>query len=221
MLTVLFSWIIAFTIAITVHEAAHAYVADKLGDPTPKLMGRLSLNPFVHYDKVGTSLLLFLVFLRVVTQNPAIIPFGWAKPVQFDPFNLRNPRRDSALISLAGPLSNLLVATILSLIVRLVQNPFSNFFVLANYLIPIILLNVILAIFNLIPIHPLDGGKILVGLLPEKDASEVDIFLHKYGMIMLFFLIFPTFSGVSPMTSLITPTISFVLRILLPGSLII
>ena len=212
----LLAWILAFIIAITVHEAAHAYMADRLGDPTAKLMGRLSLNPIVHYDKVGTTLLVFTTALTFLGLAP--FPFGWAKPVQFDPYNLRNPRRDSALISLAGPGTNLLVAFILSLVVRLAQNPFSPFFALAGFLVPIILLNVVLAIFNLIPIHPLDGGKILVGLLPEKEAHDVDIFLRRYGMILLFLMIFPTFGGVSPISALVGPAVGFVLRLLLPGA---
>lgn len=213
------AWIIAFIVAITVHEAAHAYMADRLGDPTPKLMGRLSLNPIVHYDPIGTTLLLFLVLLRAL--GAPVIPFGWAKPVQFDPYNLQNPRRDSALISLAGPVSNLLLAGILAILVHLAQNPLSSLFALASLLVPVILLNVVLAIFNLIPVHPLDGGKILVGLLPAKDADEVDLFLKRYGTIILFLLIFPTFGGTSPISALMNPIVTFVLRLLLPGTPIV
>src|SRR3990172_2230938 len=111
MITVLF-WILAFVVAITVHEAAHALVADRLGDPTPRLQGRLSLNPLVHYDPVGTTLLLVLVIMRAL--GAPVIPFGWAKPVGFDPYNLRHPRRDTALISFAGPAANLALAALLS-----------------------------------------------------------------------------------------------------------
>lgn len=201
-------WILAFAVAITVHEAAHAWMADRLGDPTPRLQGRLSLNPLVHYDPIGTTLLLVLVFLRAI--GLPVIPFGWAKPVQFDPYNLKNPRRDAALISFAGPLANLTLATILSLIARLTFSPV--------LFLPFVLLNVALAIFNLIPIHPLDGGKILVGLIPKDSAEEVDHFLRQYGMILLFLLIFPTFGGVSPISLVISPAIGFILGILLPGT---
>ncbi|KKQ43188.1 MAG: Peptidase M50 [Microgenomates group bacterium GW2011_GWC1_37_8] len=201
------AWILAFVIAITIHEASHAFASDRLGDPTARLMGRLSLNPLVHYDPIGTTLLLVLVFLRAL--GFPVIPFGWAKPVQFDPFNLKNPRRDSALISLAGPASNLLLATILSLILRLYGG--------ATLFIPIITLNVLLAIFNLVPIHPLDGGKIFIGLLPDQQAREADFFLQRYGMIILFFLIFPTFNGTSPLFAVISPLINLVLSFLLPG----
>ena len=189
-------WLIAFTFAITVHEAAHAWMSDRLGDPTARLAGRISLNPLVHYDRVGTTLLFILVILRAL--GAPVIPFGWAKPVRFDPYNLKNPRRDSALISLAGPASNLVIAVILSIIVRLTLFPFSPLSFAANLLTPTIVLSVILAIFNLIPIHPLDGGKIFVGLLPEDQAHEADIFLRRYGTLILFFLIFPTVRGTSP-----------------------
>jgi Zn-dependent protease len=205
-------WLIAFTIAITVHEASHAWMADKLGDPTARLMGRLSLNPLVHYDPVGTTLLLVMVFLH----SP--FPFGWAKPVQFDPYNLKNPRRDSALISLAGPVSNLILAIIASLLIRVIPPSSYQFMYLLD---SIIQLNVVLAIFNLVPIHPLDGGKIFIGLLPEKDAREADFFLQRYGMFILFFLIFPWGNGNSPLFTVLGPVISFILNILLPGNSLI
>lgn len=209
----LISWIAAFIVAITIHESAHAWMADKLGDPTARLMGRLSLNPLVHYDPIGTTMLLMLVFMRAVLNIP-VIPFGWAKPVVFDPYNLKNPRRDSALISFAGPSANILLAVILSILLR-ISPGISTLIILFT---PIITLNVVLAIFNLIPIHPLDGGKIFVGLLPEKDAYEADLFLKRYGMIILIFLIFPTFGGSSPLFSVLSPIISFILNLLIPGN---
>jgi len=204
-------WILAFLVAITFHEAAHAWMADRLGDPTARLMGRLSLNPIVHYDPIGTSLLLVLVVMRAF--GFPVIPFGWAKPVRFDPYNLQNPRRDSALISFAGPASNLLVATLLSIVLRII-GPTSFLSIL---LYPVIVLSVVLAIFNLIPIHPLDGGKIFVGLLPEKDAHEADLFLRRYGTLILIFLIFPTVGGSSPLFMVISPVINFIISLLLPG----
>jgi len=212
----LISWILAFVVAITIHEGAHAWMADKLGDPTARLMGRLSLNPLVHYDRVGTTLLLVLVVMRAI--GIPVIPFGWAKPVVFDPYNLKNPRRDSALISLAGPASNLLLALVLSIVLRLSSfAPFASL-TLSLFVFPIIMLNVVLAVFNLVPIHPLDGGKIFIGLLPSREAADADVFLKRYGFIILLFLIFPTFGGTSPIFFVLSPVIDFILGILIPGS---
>lgn len=188
---------------ITVHEVAHAWMANRLGDPTAKLMGRLSLNPFVHYDPVGTTLLLATAFLTVRGFLP--FPFGWAKPVQFDPYNLKNPQRDSAIISFAGPGANLILATLLSIILRFSFLPLIS---------PFILLNISLAVFNLIPIHPLDGGKILIGLLPPQKARGVDLFLNRFGVILLFFLIFPVFGGIPILNRVIFPIINFLFRLL-------
>ena len=148
--------LLAFAVAITVHEFAHAWTADRLGDPTARLSGRLSLNPLKHYDPVGSTLLLVTALL------PGLVAFGWAKPVPFDPYNLKNPKKDAALVSLAGPLANLLVCLFLTLVIRFM----GGYFLLA----PIILLNLSLAIFNLVPVYPLDGEKIVTGLLPQKDA---------------------------------------------------
>lgn len=212
-------WLLAFAVAITIHEAAHAWMADRLGDPTPRLMGRLSLNPIVHYDPIGTTLLLVLVILRSI--GIPVIPFGWAKPVRFDPYNLANPRRDAALISMAGPASNLLLATVLSLFLRFFATPFSPLSYFSAIFYPFIMLNVVLAIFNLLPIHPLDGGKVLVGLLPRSTAHEVDMFMNRYGILILFLLIFPTVGGASLVSIIIFPIINILLNFLLPGSPII
>src|SRR3989344_6794656 len=148
------TWLLGLILAIPIHEFAHALVANRLGDPPPRLQGRLTLNPLALLDPVGTLMLL-------------LVKIGWGKPVQFDPYNLANPKRDTAIISFAGPLSNLLLASLLAIVLRFVTNPFSPAYSLANIIPPFIFLNVVLAIFNLVPIHPLDGGKILVGLLPR------------------------------------------------------
>ncbi|MDP4030987.1 MAG: site-2 protease family protein, partial [Candidatus Beckwithbacteria bacterium] len=163
----------ALMIAISVHEFAHALIADRLGDPTPSLQGRLTLNPLKHLDPIGTLMLLFF-------------RFGWGKPVEFDPYNLRHPRRDTALISLAGPASNLLVAGILSIIMKL-----AGIYWLSLVFFPIILISINLAIFNLLPIPPLDGAKILYGILPRDWADEYNGFMNSYGTILLILLIIP------------------------------
>lgn len=196
--------IIALLIAITIHEAAHAFTANYLGDPTPRLMGRISLNPLRHLDPVGT-----LVF--VVTALVGF-PFGWGKPVIFDPYNLKNPKRDAALISLAGPASNLALASILSLTLRVLPLSFFE---------PIIIINVTLAVFNLIPIHPLDGGKILVALLPSKEGKQYDLFLNRYGIYLLFLLILPIMGGQSIISIVVSPIVNFLLSVFLPGQMIV
>jgi Zn-dependent protease len=165
-------------------------------------------------DPIGTIMLL-------------IARFGWGKPVQFDPFNLRHPRRDAAIISLAGPVSNLLVAFIASVALQILFNArlmlLSNSIVASSvYLVigliqPLIVLNVVLAVFNLIPIHPLDGFKIVGGILPGDYARQWQE-LESYGMIFLIFLIFPFFGGTSPVHSLISPIINTILSVLLPSA---
>lgn len=202
---------LAFIVAIAIHEFAHAYSADRLGDPTPRVMGRMTLNPAAHVDPIGTILVpLFLI----LSGSPII--FGWAKPVQFDPFNLENPRRDAAIISFAGPLANIILAVIISVLVRVSLAIGFLPETLTAIAVPLVVINVILAVFNLIPVHPLDGGKILVGLLPPDIAHDWDRILRQYGLIILLLLIFPIFGGRPLLGQLIRPTIELVLKLLLP-----
>ncbi len=197
-------WVAALLVAITIHEFSHALAADRLGDPTPRVQGRLTLNPLAHLDPLGTLMLL-------------LVRFGWGKPVEFDPYNLKNPRRDAAVISFAGPASNLILATALSVAFRLISaNQVSSDFGLFSILLPFVYLNVVLAVFNLIPIHPLDGGKILVGLLPQDISVGWDIFLRRYGIIILLLLVFPLFGGVPLVSQFLGPTINLILSFLLP-----
>ncbi len=200
--------IIALAVTITIHESAHAFMADRLGDPTARLSGRLSLNPLKHYDPIGTTLLLVLAMMSFL--GLPVIPFGWAKPVPFDPYNLEDPRKGAALISVAGPGANIIFAVFLAIIVRI-------FPITTGMLALVIILNLSLAIFNLIPIHPLDGGKILAGFLPEKDAREFDYFMNRFGIILIAFLIFPIFRSTSLISSIFYPIINFLLNILIPG----
>jgi Zn-dependent protease len=209
--------VVGLAVAITVHEFAHAYAAEHLGDPTPRLMGRLTLNPLKHLDPIGTIMLF-------------VVRFGWGKPVQFDPFNLRHPRRDSAIISLAGPFSNFLTAIIAAILfqilfsfrVTLLSYSFVGLltYIFIGLLQPIILYNVILGVFNLVPIHPLDGFKIVEGILPEEYARQWKE-LEPYGMIFLLFLIFPIFGSISPISRFISPIINFIISLLLPSVAVI
>lgn len=199
--------IAGFGLTIIIHEVAHGWVADRLGDPTARLLGRLTLNPLPHIDLYGTILLpLFLVLVH----SPFL--FGWAKPVPFDLYNLKNPKKDSALIALAGPVANIIIAVALAAVFRLVPDQG-----ISGLLIQIIAFNVALAFFNLIPIHPLDGGKILIGILPIRQAREFDSFMSRYGLIILIFTIFPIFGGASLLSYYLYPAISFVLNLLIPG----
>jgi len=188
---------LSLIIAVTIHEFSHAFMADHLGDPTARSQGRLTLNPLKHLDPLGT-LSLFL------------IGFGWGKPVEFDPFNLKRPRSDAALISIAGPVSNLLLATALAIIGRNFLGP--N---LVTFIIPLIYLNVILAIFNLVPIGPLDGQKILFALLPRDLAYEYQTIMNRYGTLILLFFLLPFFGSTAPIQALIGPIITSILRLLL------
>jgi Zn-dependent protease len=202
---------LAIVIAIAVHEFAHAYMADRLGDPTPRLQNRITLNPLAHLDIVGTIMLL-------------LVGFGWGKPVQFDPFNLKNPRKDAAIISLVGPLSNFVMAIIGSILLSIVilpQNPLLSILptfvanMLLAFLTSFISINITLGVFNLVPIHPLDGFKIIGGFLPENQAQQW-YQLERYGFIFLIILLLPIAGGNSPMTLLIGPPIDFLQSILLP-----
>lgn len=186
-------------LSITVHEFAHAWVADKLGDPTPRYQGRVTLNPLAHLDPLGTIAIL-------------ITRFGWGRPVEFDPYNLENPLRDTALIAIAGPVSNLLIAAGLSILLHGLELPLW----LGLGLSQIVVINLVLALFNLIPVHPLDGSKIAMALLPRETAVEYEDLMHRYGMLLLLLLIFPWAGGTSPVSQLIWPVISMVGSLLLP-----
>ena len=188
---------IALLAAITVHEFAHALAADKLGDPTPRLQGRLTLNPLAHLDPLGTIALL-------------VMSFGWGKPVVFDPYNLRNPKRDTAIISLAGPVSNLLLAGLLSFALR----AFALGPIVSSLLVVLVHLNTALAVCNLVPVYPLDGEKILTGLLSPRLAVEYANIMRQWGTIILLFMILPI-GGTSPISALISPIISFITNLLL------
>ncbi len=190
--------------SIIIHEVSHGFVADKLGDPTARLSGRLTLNPVQHIDIFGS---IILPLILIITQSPML--FGWAKPVPFDPFNLKNPRKDSAIISLAGPLANFMLAIIFSILARMG--------ILYSISASIVFLNVVLGIFNLIPIHPLDGFKVVGGLLSEKQSNEW-YQLERYGVIFLLAFLFLPVGGSNMLSLVLGPVVKFILGILLPES---
>lgn len=195
------SMILGLVVGITIHEAAHAWVAYRLGDPTAKLEGRLTLNPLSHLDPVGSIALLF-------------IGIGWGKPTPFDPFNLKNVKRDSALISAAGAVSNFLLAIALSIpyLIAYYTNMLNpTLATIYLYLSPVIFFNVVLGVFNLIPIAPLDGFKVLAGILP-KDWYRDFISTERYGIFILLILLVTGTVG-----KILFPITSVLLSLLIPG----
>lgn len=177
--------------AITVHEASHGWAALKMGDPTAYHMGRITLNPIPHIDPIGTIL---LPAMLIIMGAP---PFGWAKPVPVNPLNLKDPRRDNLIISIAGPASNIAVAIVAFIILKIILNLNPSLFYeggFARLLSPIIqvlyltiLINVILAFFNLIPIPPLDGSGVVMGLISEEAAQKYEQ-IRPYGFFILILL---------------------------------
>jgi Zn-dependent protease len=169
--------------ALSIHESAHAWTADKFGDPTARLMGRVTLNPLAHIDLIGT--IIFPILLAVIGAPV----FGWAKPVMVNPYNLRNRRRDGMLVSAAGPISNLLAAGVTILVflalkgTGLLASP-----PVFTILLFLIIINIYLAVFNLIPIPPLDGSGVLEGLL-KGDALRAYESVRPYGFLILLLII--------------------------------
>lgn len=175
-------------LAIVCHEVSHGYVAWRFGDPTARMLGRLTLNPLKHIDIFGTLMIFF-------------IGIGWAKPVPVVSENLRNPKRDMIWVAAAGPITNIILATVSALLLRglvALGNPASSGSPFAMLVEPVVLMlafsvyiNLLLAIFNMIPVPPLDGGRVLVGLLPYKQAAAWSR-IEPYGMVIIIVLVFFT-----------------------------
>lgn len=202
----------ALLVGVGFHEACHAFMANALGDTLPARQGRLTFNPLAHLEPAGTLLMLF-------------VGFGWGKPVQFNPYGLKvNPRTASMLVAAAGPLSNFVAAFLLALPIKLgwvpYINPFGSVFRVSGsdqyiglFLTAAVYLNIILGVFNLIPLEPLDGFKVAVGLLPDYLAVEF-VKLRRYGPGPLLLLIFviPFLTGYSPLSQIMGPIAIRILR---------
>jgi Zn-dependent protease len=194
------------------HEIAHGFVAYRLGDPTAKLSGRLTLNPIKHIDPFMS-----IIFPLILILSGSPIIFGGAKPVPIDPFNLKEGRKDIALVSLAGPLTNILLAILGSLLIHIFYPHISliavsNTSIIGFILSAIVTLNLLLAVFNLIPIPPLDGSKVFALILPKKEAAAY-LSLESVGMYIIFLLLFFPI-GTFSLMGLVQTLLSFSLSLL-------
>jgi len=187
----LFSFILPFfglILAVTIHEFAHALVADRLGDPTPRAAGRLTLNPLSHLDPLGT----IMIF---------IARFGWGKPVPIDPYNFSSPRRDEILVALAGPASNIFFGIVLGIFYQItgIYHPVIQIIAVTNFY---------LAFFNLLPLPPLDGSKVFLNLLPIETAQKWQEAFDRYGYFLIIILLFLPFAGSSLISFLVSPPVN-------------
>jgi Zn-dependent protease len=200
-------WVVPVVLGITVHEVAHGWIASKLGDKTAMMMGRLTLNPLKHIDPMGTILIPGLLLL----MNAGFI-FGYAKPVPITWQNLKQPKRDMALVAVAGPLSNLLMATGWALLIRVALLLGESGTALAYMGVAGITINIILMILNLLPLPPLDGGRVMTGLLPGPWAYQFSR-IEPYGFFILIGLLVTGVLGL-----ILWPLISLVMGLVVPVS---
>lgn len=212
-LTLVASTLLALLIGIAFHEACHAFTADSLGDPLPASQGRVTLNPLAHLDPLGTALMLF-------------VGFGWGKPVQFNPYGLKlRPKTASFLVALAGPLSNFVAAGLLAIPIKLgwvpYINPFGRFSsgldgtdeLVGVFLTGAVYMSLILGVFNLIPLPPLDGFKVALGFLPDSLAEEfVKLDRYGFGPLMILIFVLPAL-GYNPLSEIMQPTVRWLVHL--------
>jgi Zn-dependent protease len=182
-------------LSVVIHEVSHGFMADRLGDPTPRLQGRLTLNPIKHLDPMGS-------FIVPLLTSMAGFTFGWAKPVEYNPYNIKNKRQGEFLIALAGPLSNIFIALIFSLIIRATLAYGGEAGPFVEISIYIVVINLVLAIFNLIPLPPLDGSKLLFSALPQQ-YGRFRMMLEHYSFIFILVVVFFLWQVVSPLVSVV------------------
>ncbi len=196
-------------VSITLHEFFHGLAADHMGDPTPRSLGRLTLNPKAHLDLFGTIL---LPLASVLTGIPTI---GWAKPVPIDPFNFRHPRRDEIIVSFAGPFANISLAVIMTVVLRFIPASSMIAYQLGALFI---LINVSLFVFNLLPIPPLDGSHIFLNLLPPESEHKWTEAFDRYGFVLLIILVFlPLHQGQTILNLIVSPLTKSIFDLLLPA----
>ena len=197
---------IMLLVGLPVHEFSHALVAFRLGDGTAKLFGRLTLNPIAHFDPVGGTLLALTFIGTAATGTP--FGFGWAKPTPVNPMNLEGGRRGEAIVAAAGPISNLILAIAGAIPLRFMYaNPhlIGQFPIVADVLDLFVRINILLMIFNLIPVPPLDGSKVMFAFMDRRTEYQIRPVLEQYGFFVLLILILPIFPGGSILGQIIIP----------------